>query len=119
MELGEPDESGRRRPRIVEGSEHLLEADTVVIAIGQRPNPLITSNNPEISVDKYGYIQVNKETMATTKEGVYAGGDIAGWGANVIRAMGDGRKAARAIHQYVMAGEPAASVKPKRTSQAL
>ena len=119
MELGEPDESGRRRPRAVPGSEHLLEADTVVIAIGQRPNPLITANNPDIEVDKYGYIKVNEETMSTTKEGVYAGGDIAGWGANVIRAMGDGRKAARAIHRYVMAKEPAIFVKPHKAVRAL
>ena len=70
------------------------------MAIGQQPNPMIVDTTPGLKTDKRGYIVVDKETMATTKEGVYAGGDIAGFGASVIRAMGDGRKAATAIQDY-------------------
>jgi len=102
MELAEPDASARRRPVPVEGSNHTLEVDTVIVAIGQQPNPVIALTTPGLEVDQRGYIVVDRETMATTKEGVYAGGDIAGWGASVIRAMGDGRKAATAMHNYLM-----------------
>jgi len=102
MRLGEADKSGRRRPQPVPDSEHSLEVDTVVIAIGQKPNPLVTAATLDLQMDKYGYIKIDHYTMATSKEGVYAGGDIAGWGANVIRAMGDGRKAAKSIHDYIM-----------------
>jgi len=101
MELGEPDASGRRRPFPVEGSQQVLEVDTVIVAIGQRPNPMVASTTPGLKTDKLGYIVVDQETMATTKEGVYAGGDIAGFGASVIRAMGDGRKAALAMQEYL------------------
>jgi len=100
MELGEPDASGRRRPIAVAGSEQILAVDTVIMAIGQQPNPMIATTTPGLQTDKRGYIVVDKETMATTKEGVYAGGDIAGFGASVILAMGDGRKAATAIQDY-------------------
>ena len=79
--------------------------DTVVSAIGQKPNPLITATTLGLQMDKYGYIQVDHDTMATSIQGVYAGGDISGMGANVIRAMGDGRKAASAIHDYIMSIE--------------
>ncbi|MBW1816655.1 MAG: NADPH-dependent glutamate synthase [Deltaproteobacteria bacterium] len=102
MALGEPDASGRRRPVPVEGSNHALAVDTVIVAIGQQPNAMIASTTPGLEVDRRGYIAVDKKTMATTRDGVYAGGDIAGWGASVIRAMGDGRKAATAMHQYLM-----------------
>ena len=102
MELTEPDASGRRRPVPIEGSEHRRDVDTVIVAIGQRPNPMIASTTPGIEVDKSGYLVVDEKTMATTREGVYAGGDIVGWGASVIRAMGDGRKAAKAMHDYLM-----------------
>ena len=101
MELGEPDLSGRRRPVPVGGSEHGLDVDTVIVAIGQKPNPMITSTTPGMETDHHGYIVVDKETMATTKEGVYAGGDISGFGASVILAMGDGRRAANAIREYL------------------
>jgi len=101
MELAEPDASGRRRPIPVEGSEHVLDVDTVIVAIGQRPNPMIASTTPGLEVDSRGYLVVDEETMATSREGVYAGGDIVGWGASVIRAMGDGRKAAKAMHAYL------------------
>jgi len=100
MRLTEPDASGRRRPVPIEGSEHRRDVDTVIVAIGQRPNPMIASTTPGLEVDKRGYLVVDEETMGTTREGVYAGGDIVGWGASVIRAMGDGRKAAKAIHNY-------------------
>ena len=102
MELREPDASGRRRPIPVAGSEQIVEVDTVIMAIGQQPNPMIAATTPGLKTDKRGYIVVDKETMATTKEGVYAGGDIAGFGASVIRAMGDGRKAALAIQDYLV-----------------
>lgn len=68
---------------------------------GQRPNAMVASTTPGLKTDKLGYIVVERETMSTTKEGVYAGGDIAGFGASVIRAMGDGRKAALAMQEYL------------------
>jgi glutamate synthase (NADPH/NADH) small chain len=115
MALGEPDGSGRRRPVPIEGSRSLMEADTVIVAIGQRPNPMVASTTPGLEVDKGGYLLVDQETMATTREGVFAGGDIAGWGASVIRAMGDGRKAAQGMHAYVMS-EKGANGKASRLS---
>lgn len=99
MELGEPDASGRRRPVVQEGSEHLLDMDTVIIAIGQSPNPLIRSTTPGLDVQKWGGIIVNEETMETSKENVYAGGDVVTGAATVILAMGAGKKAAHAIHE--------------------
>lgn len=99
MELGEPDASGRRRPVVQEGSEHLLDMDTVIIAIGQSPNPLIRSTTPGLDVQKWGGIIVNEETMETSKENVYAGGDVVTGVATVILAMGAGKKAAHAIHE--------------------
>ncbi|MBW1781071.1 MAG: NADPH-dependent glutamate synthase [Deltaproteobacteria bacterium] len=101
MRLTEPDATGRRRPVPVEGSEHQQNVDTVILAIGQRPNPMIASTTPGLEVDNRGYLVIDEETMATTRKGVYAGGDIVGWGASVIRAMGDGRKAANAMHEYL------------------
>lgn len=97
MELGEPDESGRRRPVPVAGSEFTTEVDLVVVAIGQSPNPLIPQTTPGLSVGKWGTIDVDWGTMATSLPGVYAGGDIARGGATVILAMGDARSAAAAI----------------------
>ena len=99
MELGEPDASGRRRPGVQEGIEHLLDMDTVIIAIGQSPNPLIRSTTPGLDVQKWGGIIVNEETMETSKENVYAGGDVVTGAATVILAMGAGKKAAHAIHE--------------------
>lgn len=97
MELGEADESGRRRPVAVDGSEFVLDVDTVVIAIGQTPNPLIKSTTANLDTHSWGGIIVNEETMATTLDGVYAGGDAVTGAATVIKAMGAGKKAAKAI----------------------
>jgi glutamate synthase (NADPH/NADH) small chain len=102
MELGEPDESGRRRPIPVPGSEFTLEVDMVVVAIGTGANPLIPSTTADLNTNKWGYIVADPETGATSKKGVYAGGDIVTGSATVILAMGAGRKAAEAIHQYLM-----------------
>ncbi len=102
MELGEPDESGRRRPIPIEGSNFTMECDTVIVALGTRANPLIPSTTPDLKLNKWGYIEADPETGATSKEGVYAGGDIVTGSATVILAMGAGRKAANAIHEYIM-----------------
>jgi len=101
MELGEPDDSGRRRPIPIEGSEFTMELDTVIVAIGNKPNPLIPQTMPELQTTKWGTIVVDEETMATSVPGVYAGGDIVSGAATVILAMGQGRIAAAAINQYL------------------
>jgi glutamate synthase (NADPH/NADH) small chain len=102
MELGEPDSSGRRRPVPVKGSEFLTEVDVVVIAIGNGANPLLPSATPGMQLNQKGYIIADPATGATTKPGVYAGGDIVTGAATVILAMGAGRASARAIHEYLM-----------------
>jgi glutamate synthase (NADPH/NADH) small chain len=102
MELGEPDESGRRRPRAMKGSEWRLPVDTVVIAIGQSPNPIIQQTTEGLEVTRHGTIICDEETMETTITGVYAGGDVATGAATVISAMGAGKKAAEAIDNYIM-----------------
>jgi glutamate synthase (NADPH) small chain len=99
MELGEPDRTGRRTPVETAGSEFIIETDTVIMAIGQTPNPLITSTTSGLKTEKNGGIIVNEETMETTKERVYAGGDIVTGAATVILAMGAGKKAAKAINE--------------------
>ncbi|MBO5034252.1 MAG: FAD-dependent oxidoreductase, partial [Oscillospiraceae bacterium] len=101
MELGEPDEKGRRRPVPVPGSEFELEVDTVIMAIGTSPNPLIKSTTEGLEVNKHGGIIVEENTGATTKEGVYAGGDAVTGAATVISAMGAGKVAAKAIDEYL------------------
>jgi glutamate synthase (NADPH/NADH) small chain len=101
MELGEPDSSGRRRPIPIEGSEFFMEVDTVVVSVGVSPNPLIPSSMKELDVSKWGTIIVNGDTMHSSVEGVFAGGDIVRGGATVILAMGDGRKAAGAMDLYL------------------
>lgn len=101
MELGEPDESGRRKPIPVAGSEFELPVDTVVMAVGQGANPVLTSTAPDLKINKWGNIVADPETGATNLPGVFAGGDIVSGGATVILAMGAGRKAARAIDQYL------------------
>jgi glutamate synthase (NADPH/NADH) small chain len=101
MELGEPDASGRRRPVPKQGSEKVLDVETVVVAIGQSPNPLIKSTTPGLETQKWGGIIVEEETGATSKEGVYAGGDAVTGAATVILAMGAGKKAAKAIDEYI------------------
>jgi glutamate synthase (NADPH/NADH) small chain len=100
MELGEPDASGRRRPVPIKGSEYILDIDVVVIAIGNGSNPLISQTTPDLKVNKWGNI-VTDEKGATSKEGVFAGGDIVTGGATVILAMGAGRNAAKAIDEYL------------------
>ena len=98
MELGEPDESGRRRPVEVPGSEFVLDVDTVIMALGTTPNPLIRSTTPGLETDRKGCLVVHEDTMETTREHVYAGGDAVTGAATVILAMGAGKKAAAAIH---------------------
>ncbi|HOM27830.1 MAG TPA: NADPH-dependent glutamate synthase [Deltaproteobacteria bacterium] len=102
MELGEPDESGRRRPVPVKGSEFVIDVDTVVVAIGAGANPLVQSTTPGLETNKWNYIVADEETGQTSREGVFAGGDIVTGAATVILAMGAGRKAARAMHEYLM-----------------
>ncbi len=102
MELGEPDDSGRRRPIPKEGSEFLMDVDTVIIAVGRTPNPIIQQTTEGLETTKWGTLVVNEETMQTSLEGVYAGGDIVTGEATVISAMGAGKRAARAIHKYLM-----------------
>ena len=100
-ELGEPDESGRRRPVPVPGSEFVIEADLVVIALGTNPNPLVPHSTRGLEVDSHGCIIADPETGATSRKGLFAGGDIVTGAATVILAMGAGRKAATAIHEYL------------------
>jgi len=102
MRLGEPDDSGRRRPIPMEGSEHTIDVDVAVMAIGNGANPLLPSATPGLETNKWGNIVADEETGETSMEGVYAGGDIVTGSATVILAMGAGRKSARAIHDYVM-----------------
>jgi len=102
MKLGEPDASGRRRPIPIEGSEFIMEVDTVVVSVGVSPNPLIPQSMKELDVSSWGTIKVNPETMHSSVEGVFAGGDIVRGGATVILAMGDGRKAAEAMNNYLI-----------------
>ncbi|NQT78935.1 MAG: NADPH-dependent glutamate synthase [Candidatus Aminicenantes bacterium] len=101
MELGEPDSSGRRRPVPIEGSEFIMDVDLVVVAIGNSPNPLIPQTTPQLKVGKWGNVEVDWDTMATSIEGVYAGGDIIRGGATVILAMGDARIAAAEMDKYL------------------
>ncbi|UCC97589.1 MAG: NADPH-dependent glutamate synthase [Phycisphaerales bacterium] len=106
MELGEPDDSGRRRPIPVEGSEFIMELDTVIVAIGNKPNPLIPQTMPELETTRWGTIVVDESTMATSVPGVYAGGDIVSGAATVILAMGQGRIAAASMHKYLNGAQP-------------
>jgi len=100
MKLGEPDASGRARPVVIPGSEFILPCDVVVVAIGSRANPLLTSTCPDLKLNKYGNIIVDDNGM-TSLPGVFAGGDIVRGAATVILAMGDGKRAAGAIHEYL------------------
>ena len=101
MELGEPDESGRRRPVEVPGSEYDLDVDTVIMALGTSPNPLISSTTKGLDVNKWQCIIADENNGATTKEGVYAGGDAVTGAATVILAMGAGKAAAKGIDEYL------------------
>ncbi len=101
MRLGEPDASGRRRPIPIEGSEYRIPVDAVICAIGNSPNPLIAATTPGLEIRKNGTIVVDEETGKTSRERIWAGGDVVTGAATVILAMGAGRKAARSIHQYL------------------
>ena len=101
MELGEPDEKGRRRPVEVPGSEFIMDADCVIMALGTSPNPLIKNTTEGLETQKWGGIIVNEDTGLTSREGVYAGGDAVTGAATVILAMGAGKTAAKAIDEYL------------------
>ncbi|MGN0456395.1 MAG: NADPH-dependent glutamate synthase [Acutalibacteraceae bacterium] len=101
MELGEPDDSGRRRPIVKEGSEFELEIDTMIMSIGTSPNPLIRQTTPGLDTNRHGCIITNGDDGLTTREGVYAGGDAVTGAATVILAMGAGKQAAKAMDEYI------------------
>ena len=101
MELGEPDASGRRSPKPIKGSEYVIDVDTVVVAVGTVANPIVPATTKGLEVNKWGYIVAKDESGLTSREGIYAGGDIVTGAATVILAMGAGRKAANAIHEYL------------------
>ena len=103
MELGEPDASGRRRPVEVPGSEFTIECDTVIMSLGTSPNPLISSTTKGLEINRRQCIVATEDTGATSKEGVYAGGDAVTGAATVILAMGAGKAAAKGIHEYLSA----------------
>jgi glutamate synthase (NADPH) small chain len=105
MELGEPDDSGRRRPVVIPGSEFEVPLSVAIIATGTSANPLIRSTTPGLKTNKWGYIQANEESQRTSRKGVFAGGDIVTGAATVILAMGAGRRAAKSIHEYLTTGE--------------
>jgi glutamate synthase (NADPH/NADH) small chain len=110
MQLGEPDKSGRRRPVLIAGSEFEIPCQVVIVAIGTMANPLLTQTTPDMKVNARGYIEIDENGM-TSKPGVFAGGDIVRGAATVILAMGDGKRAAAAIHEYL------APARARRTSQ--
>ncbi|MFU0824797.1 NADPH-dependent glutamate synthase [Clostridium sp.] len=101
MELGEPDESGRRRPKVIEGSEFIMDVDTVIMSLGTSPNPLISSTTEGLTTNKWGCIVAEEATGKTSKDGVYAGGDAVTGAATVILAMEAGKKAAKAIDEFL------------------
>jgi glutamate synthase (NADPH/NADH) small chain len=101
MELGEPDTSGRRSPIPIQGSEFVIDVDTVIVAVGTMANPIVPATTPNLETNKRGYIVTKDESGLTSREGIYAGGDIVTGSATVILAMGAGRKAANAIHEYL------------------
>jgi glutamate synthase (NADPH/NADH) small chain len=105
MELGKPDDSGRRRPVPIEGSEWVMDVDTVIMAIGQSPNPILLKESPEIETTKWGTIVADEDTGETSKAGVFAGGDMVTGAATVIEAMGAGKRAAKAIDEYIQSSK--------------
>ncbi len=105
MELGEPDASGRRRPVEIKGSEHIIDVEVVIVAIGQGPNPILAQSTEGLELRKSGNIQADTETGKTSRKGMFAGGDIVTGAATVILAMGAGRKAAQAIDEYLKTGK--------------
>jgi glutamate synthase (NADPH/NADH) small chain len=104
MELGEPGPDGRRKPVPIAGSEFVIEASLVIVAVGTSANPLVQSTTPDLKTNRRNYIEADPETLRTSKKGVFAGGDIVTGGATVILAMGAGRKAARGIDAYLQSG---------------
>jgi glutamate synthase (NADPH/NADH) small chain len=104
MELGEPDESGRRRPVEIAGSEFILPVNLAIIGVGTTANPLVQGTTPDLKTNSRNYIVTDPESTRTSKRGVFAGGDIVTGGATVILAMGAGRKAALSIHEYLTTG---------------
>ncbi len=113
MELGEPDDSGRRRPIPIENSNITIPCDVAIVAIGNRPNPILFNTTPALKGNRWGCVEVNQETMETSIEYVYAGGDIVTGAATVISAMGQGRIAATAIHEKL--SKPKKKPKPTKT----
>ncbi len=113
MELGEPDDSGRRRPIPIENSNITIPCDVAIVAIGNRPNPILFNTTPALQGNRWGCVEVNQETMETSIEFVYAGGDIVTGAATVISAMGQGRIAATAIHEKL--SKPKKKPKPAKT----
>ena len=101
MELGKSDASGRRRPQEIVGSNHTIDVDMVIAAIGNSPNPLIRTTTPGLEANRRGCLVVNEDTLQTTREGIYAGGDAVTGAATVILAMGAGKRAALSIHEYL------------------
>ena len=101
MKLGEPDDSGRRRPVPIKGSEYFIDVDTVIVSVGVSPNPLIPRSMKELDVSNWGTIKVNKDSLQSSVSGIFAGGDIVRGGATVILAMGDGRMAAAGMNKYI------------------
>jgi glutamate synthase (NADPH/NADH) small chain len=112
MELGEPDASGRRRPKPIPGSEFTIDCDLVVVAIGTKANPLLTGSAPELQVNEWGYMITDEHGM-TSMPGVFAGGDIVRGAATVILAMGDGKRAAAAIDSYLRGVWPPVKDEPE------
>lgn len=110
MELGEPDESGRRKPVAIQGSEFVLDVQTVIEAIGQKPNPIIQATTPGLNTGKRGTVDIDEKQM-TSRPGIFAGGDLSRGGATVILAMRDGKQAAAAIHEYLLAQHVQVEVK--------
>jgi glutamate synthase (NADPH/NADH) small chain len=104
MRLGEPDESGRRRPIPIENSNFIIKVDMVIDALGTMANPLVARSATGVRTNKWGYFEVDEKTCATSREGIFAGGDIIRGSATVISAIGDGKKAARAIDEYLSRG---------------
>jgi glutamate synthase (NADPH/NADH) small chain len=104
MELGEPDDSGRRRPVPIEGSEYKFDCDLVVVSVGSNANPLLTNSTPNLNLNRWGNIEADPLTGKTSKPGVWAGGDIVTGAATVILAMGAGRAVANSMHDYLTLG---------------
>jgi len=111
MELGEPDESGRRRPVPIKGSEYVIPVQIVIEAVGQQPNPIIQATTPGLKTGKKGVVETN-EKQGTSRPGIFAGGDLSRGGATVILAMRDGKQAAAAIHEYIQSKKQNPAVAP-------